>query len=102
MVIRLSNEEDATKLIVDQYHDNATTMLQGLTRTRDLEKVNIRQQIENKKQELIRMYSEAKSAMAQTEKDIKTASMSDVDGKWQGRQEFILKEMKEGRQTLEL
>ncbi|KAF7878927.1 hypothetical protein EAF04_000130 [Stromatinia cepivora] len=94
MVIRLANEEDASKLVVRQYNENATSMLEGLTGKRDVEKVNIRQQIENKKEELIRMYSEARNAMTQTEKDIKTAPTSDLNGKWQERQEFILREMK--------
>lgn len=94
MVIRLAKEEDASKLVVRQYNENATGMLEGLTSKRDVEKVNIRQQIENKKEELIRMYSEARNTMTQTEKDIRAAPVADLNGKWQERQEFILREMK--------
>ncbi|KAI9644021.1 hypothetical protein NHQ30_007373 [Ciborinia camelliae] len=94
MVIRLANEEDASSLIVRQYNDNATTMLEGLTSERDKEKLSIREQIENKKKELIRMYSEANKVMAQTEKDLKTAPMGDLNREWQKRQDAILREMK--------
>ncbi|KAF5877937.1 uncharacterized protein Bfra_000101 [Botrytis fragariae] len=97
MVIRLTDEEDASELVVRQYKENATSMLEDLSSKRDVEKLNIRQQIENKKTELIRMYSEAGKAVKQIEKDIKTSPIGDVDGKWQERQEFIQRELKEGR-----
>ncbi|TGO52712.1 hypothetical protein BCON_0136g00060 [Botryotinia convoluta] len=99
MVIRLTDEEDASELVVRQYKGNATSMLEDLSSKRDVEKLNIRQQIENKKTELIRMYSEAGKAVKQIEKDIKTSPIGDVDGKWQERQEFIQRELKEGRRT---
>ncbi|CAD6441514.1 3d6be202-cb23-4139-9b52-477ff5dd936b [Sclerotinia trifoliorum] len=94
MVIRLANEEDASKLVVRQYNENASGMLEGLTSKRDVEKASIHQQIENKKEELIGMYSEARNVMTQTEKDIKAAPVGDLNRKWQERQEFILREMK--------
>ncbi|TGO27337.1 hypothetical protein BPAE_0043g00090 [Botrytis paeoniae] len=99
MVIRLTDEEDASELVVRQYKENATSMLEDLSSKRDVEKLNIRQQIENKKTELIRMYFEAGKAVKQIEKDIKTSPIGDVDGKWQERQEFIQRELKEGRRT---
>ncbi|TGO83701.1 hypothetical protein BPOR_0605g00060 [Botrytis porri] len=99
MVIRLTNEEDASELVVRQYKGNATSMLEDLSGKRDVEKLNIRQQIENKKAELIRMYSEAGTAVKQIEKDIKTSPIGDVDGKWEERQEFIQRELKGGRRT---
>ncbi|KAF7893337.1 uncharacterized protein EAF02_000875 [Botrytis sinoallii] len=99
MVIRLTNEEDASELVVRQYKENATSMLEDLSSKRDLEKLNIRQQIENKKTELIRMYSEAGKAVKQIEKDITTSPIGDVDGTWQERQEFIQRELKGGRRT---
>ncbi|TGO75189.1 hypothetical protein BELL_0229g00120 [Botrytis elliptica] len=99
MVIRLTNEEDASELVVRQYKENATSMLEDLSSKRDLEKLNIRQQIENKKTELIRMYSEAGKAVKQIEKDVTTSPIGDVDGTWQERQEFIQRELKVGRRT---
>ncbi|RAL63033.1 hypothetical protein DID88_004118 [Monilinia fructigena] len=72
MVIRLANEEDASKLI---------------------EKMSIRQQIENKKQELIRMYSEASNAMTQTEKDMENAPIGDFRKGWQEREDAILRRL---------
>ncbi|TGO55314.1 hypothetical protein BOTNAR_0247g00060 [Botryotinia narcissicola] len=99
MVIRLTNEEDASELVVRQYKENATSMLEDLSSKRDVEKLNIRLQIENKKTELIRMYSEAGKAVKQVEKDIKTSPTDDVDGKWQERQELIHRELKGGRRT---
>ncbi|THV55336.1 hypothetical protein BGAL_0010g00550 [Botrytis galanthina] len=99
MVIRLTNEEDASKLVVRQYKENATSMLEDLSSKRDVEKLNIRQQIENKKTELIRMYSEAGKVVKQIEKDMKTSPIDDVDGKWQERQELIQRELKGGKRT---
>lgn len=99
MVIRLTNEEDASKLVVRQYKENATSMLEDLSSKRDVEKLNVRQQIENKKTELIRMYSEAGKVVKQIEKDMKTSPIDDVDGKWQERQELIQRELKGGKRT---
>ncbi|KAB8302073.1 hypothetical protein EYC80_005524 [Monilinia laxa] len=94
MVIRLANEEDASKLIVSQYNENASSLLEGLSGERNKEKMSIRQQIENKKQELIRMYSEASNAMTQTEKDVKNAPIGDFKKGWQEREDAILIRMK--------
>ncbi|QSZ35359.1 hypothetical protein DSL72_008229 [Monilinia vaccinii-corymbosi] len=99
MVIRLSNEEDASKLIVRQYNENATALLEHFSGERNKEIISIRQQIEDKKQELIRMYSEANHVMTQTEKDVKTAPMNDFNQEWQEEQENILREIKGRRQT---
>lgn len=101
MVIRLTNEEDASELVVRQYKGNAASMLEDLSSKRDVEKLSIRQQIENKKTELIRMYAEAGKAVKQIEKDIKTSPVGDVDGKWHERQEFIQRELKGGQRTLD-
>ncbi|KAM0141418.1 hypothetical protein ACHAP3_002282 [Botrytis cinerea] len=101
MVIRLTNEEDASELVVRQYKGNAARMLEDLSSKRDVEKLSIRQQIENKKTELIRMYAEAGKVVKQIEKDIKISPVGDVDGKWQERQEFIQRELKGGKRTLD-
>ncbi|ESZ96273.1 hypothetical protein SBOR_3328 [Sclerotinia borealis F-4128] len=101
LVIRLANEEDASKLIVRQYNDNANSMLEGLAGKRDLEKLTIREKMENKKKELTQMYSEASKVMTQTEKDMKSSPMGDSNREWQERQEAILKKMKGGRHRSE-
>lgn len=100
-MIRLTNEEDASELVVRQYKGNAARMLEDLSSKRDVEKLSIRQQIENKKTELIRMYAEAGKVVKQIEKDIKISPVGDVDGKWQERQEFIQRELKGGKRTLD-
>lgn len=98
MVIRLTNEEDASKLIVKQYSENATNMLDCLASKRNEEILSVRQQIEIKQQALIRMYSEANKVVAQTEEDMKTNSMATFKREWQERQDSILEKLNVGNQ----
>ena len=89
MIIRLAKEEDVMGLLVDQYKENGTKILDHLREKRDTEKAEILENLGQKKKEMISTYSEAKEFVDMTETELKDNSITAFDKEWRKRQEDI-------------
>ncbi|KAM3077555.1 hypothetical protein ACMFMG_006892 [Clarireedia jacksonii] len=101
MVIRLVHEEDASMLIVQQYDDNGTRIIEGLARKRDDEKKKIQQALNGRTNDMVKMCSEASEFMREVQEGLKSSHAEDYEQAWRKRQEDIQKRIMAGRHATE-
>ncbi|TAQ87296.1 hypothetical protein B7494_g4397 [Chlorociboria aeruginascens] len=99
MIIRLSNEEDAVGLMAKQYEENGSKLLEHHLVKREAEKASIIQGLEQKKEDLVQVYTDAKSVASHTLEDLKTTSVTDYRNEWELHQDSIKKEILAGKKA---
>ncbi|KAK6587347.1 hypothetical protein PZA11_000637 [Diplocarpon coronariae] len=97
MLIRLSEEEDKMDLLVDQYKENGTKILNSLAKNRENERSLIVRKLDDKKAEMASTYSSAQIIIKETIGDLKKNPTSQTEKDWRKNQEKIRKEISEGR-----
>jgi gas vesicle protein len=100
MIIHLANEEDKAGLLVGQYKQNGSKILDNLTRKRETERATILQKLNQKKKEMVSIYTEAKEFVMETAEDLKD-SIDHFEKDWQKQQQAIQEKISEGRKLSE-
>jgi hypothetical protein len=100
MIIHLAKEEDKAGLLVSQYKNNATKILDNLTRKRESERTTILQTLDQKKKEMVSIYTEAKEFVMETAEDLKD-SIGQFEKDWRKQQQAIQEKISEGRKLSE-
>lgn len=88
-------------LLVDQYKENGTKILDELTQKRDVEKAQILENLGQKTKEIVSMYTDAKKFVMKTEADLEENSISVFEKQWRKKQEDIQRQISEGRRVSE-
>jgi hypothetical protein len=96
MIIHLAKEEDKAGLLVDQYKQNGTKILDNLTRKRETERTTILQKLDQRKKEMVSIYTEAKEFVMETAEDLKD-SIGHFEKDWRKQQQAIQEKISEGR-----
>lgn len=97
VVIRLSDEEDKMDLLVREYDENGSKLVDNLIKKRELDRATIGSNLDGKKAEMMKVYSEAKDFVMDTAKDLKDAPTSRFEKEWHKRQDSIRKNIANGR-----
>jgi hypothetical protein len=100
MIIHLAKEEDKAGLLVDQYKQNGTKILDNLTRKRETERTTILQKLDQRKKEMVSIYTEAKEFVMETAEDLKD-SIGHFEKDWRKQQQAIQEKISEGRKLSE-
>ena len=100
MIIHLTKEEDRAGLLVGQYKQNGTKILDNLMRKRETERATILQKLDQKKKEMVSIYTEAKEFVMETAEDLKD-SIGHFEKDWQKQQQAIQEKISEGRKLSE-
>jgi hypothetical protein len=100
MIIHLAKEEDKAGLLVGQYKQNGSKILENLTRKRETERATILQKLNQKKKEMVSIYTEAKEFVMETAEDLKD-SIGHFEKDWQKQQQAIQEKISEGRKLSE-
>ncbi|KUJ22682.1 uncharacterized protein LY89DRAFT_664480 [Mollisia scopiformis] len=101
VIIRLSDEEDRMELMVEQYRQNGTKIIDSLTNKRTGEQTTILQDLEAKKQEMTSAYKDAKGLLRQTTDEIKENQVNPFEKAWRKQQDEVRKLISEGRKATE-
>jgi hypothetical protein len=88
-------------MLVDQYEENGNKLLSGLIQNRDLQKAQIEWKVGNRRQELIKIYDDAKEFVDQTKENAEVSNVADFEKQWRKDQDEIQRKMDEARQMLE-
>lgn len=84
-------------LMVDQYHENGTKILDDLSKKRDAEKSNKRRYLEHKKKQMVRVYSDAKNLVVETTTELKENSITGFEEAWRKQQREVQRSIAGGR-----
>ncbi len=101
MIIRLSDEEDRMDLMVEQYRENGTKIMDNLTKKRSQERAIIMQTLEGKKQETTSIYTDAKSFVQHNIDDLKDNQVLRFEKLWRKQQDEVRNQISEGRKVSE-
>ncbi|KAI9053396.1 hypothetical protein LZ554_002355 [Drepanopeziza brunnea f. sp. 'monogermtubi'] len=99
VIIRLSAEEDKMALLVTQYQENGTKIVDGIVKKREGERQTMCNNLEAKRAEMATAYSEARDIVMQSVDDLQENATSHFEKGWRQRQESILKTIRQGRDS---
>ena len=88
-------------LLVDQYKENGTKIIDHLTARRGAEKAEASEKLGDQRHELVSMYAEAKEFIDMTDTESKKNSITTFDKDWRKAQDNIQKKISDGRRGLE-
>ncbi|PVH85783.1 hypothetical protein DL98DRAFT_568089 [Cadophora sp. DSE1049] len=101
LIIRLSSEEDKMDLLVDQYKENGTKLLDSLQKKRENERGTLFRNLDQKKSEMAAVFGESKDAIMETEESLREHSTSHFEREWRRKQNAIRKQISGGRKPTE-
>ncbi|KAG4435989.1 hypothetical protein IFR05_008531 [Cadophora sp. M221] len=101
LIIRLSSEEDRMDLLVNQYKENGTKILDSMTKQREVERGAISRSFDRKQADIATMYGESRTMMMETEESMREDSTSHFEADWRKTQSVISKQIAEGRKSSE-
>ncbi len=81
------------ELLVNQYQENSCKIVQNVVRKREVGKSRIAKELQEKKSEMLSIYSEAREFIEGTASELKKNPMSLVEKEWHTKQENIKKAM---------
>jgi len=96
VIIRLADEEDKMGLLVEEYKDNGTKILDNLAQKRVEEKSKMLHSLEQKKEAMVATYTAAKGSIAKTVEKLKQQPLRRVDKDWGKKQDLIREKIGEG------
>ena|SRR6187402_3184296 len=97
MFARLSEKEERMDLLVKQYKDNGSKILDNLTKKREGQRTNILRNLDAKKKEMTAVYTEANGFIVDTADELKENPVSHFEKEWRKKQDEIRKQIAEGR-----
>ena len=101
LITRLSSEEDKMDLLVDQFKENGTKLLDSLQKKRENEKRTLFRNLDQKKSDMAAVFGEAKDVIMETEESLREHSTSHFEREWRRKQSAIHKQISGGRKSAE-
>jgi hypothetical protein len=98
----LADEEDKMALLVEQYEQGGDKILSRLEQRHENQRVAIVEAMNNKRAEMVSIYSEATEFLRETTEGIKENSTMNFEREWRKKQDAIRDEISEGRKVSEL
>ncbi len=89
-------------LMVEQYRENGTKIVDKLTKKRSQERAIIMQSLDSKKQETTAIYTDTKGYVQQNIDDLKENQVLRFEKVWRKQQNEVQKQISEGRKVSEL
>ncbi|KAH6709155.1 hypothetical protein BKA61DRAFT_579227 [Leptodontidium sp. MPI-SDFR-AT-0119] len=102
LMIRLSSEEDRMDLLVSQYKENGTKILNSMTKQREIERGAMSRSFDRKKAGIATIYGESRTMMMETEESMREDSTSRFEADWRKTQSVISKKIAEGWNSSEI
>jgi len=99
--MRLQSEEDQLANIVHQYEDNGAKIMNNFLQKRAAETTAVEEALEKKRQETVRIYTEARDFVMQTTEELKASSIAGFEKLWREDQAIIQKLISEGQRELQ-
>jgi hypothetical protein len=96
VIIRLADEEDKMGLLVEEYKDNGTKILDNLAQKRAEEKSKMLHSLEQKKNAMVTTYTVAKESISKAVEKLKQRPLGRVDKDWGKKQDLIREKMGPG------
>jgi hypothetical protein len=84
-------------LLVTQFQENGSKLLATMNEKRNQEKAQIVADLEKQKEEMLSVYSEAKTFVDDCEKKLKSSTLPQFEKQWRRKQEDIQRIIDEGR-----
>jgi hypothetical protein len=97
VIIRLAKEEDAMRLIANQYEENGAKILYQLEQKRKEEKDAIIGKMDRTKTETAALYAEAKVLADRTRRKIQECPLSSFEHQWTKDSEALQTRIDQGR-----
>lgn len=88
-------------LMVEQYRDNGSRIVDNLSKKHDSERTHTLQSLDRKKQEMMSVYTEAKGETQKVADDLKGHQVNRFEKGWSKQQAEITKQISEGRKISE-
>jgi hypothetical protein len=88
-VIRMAQEEDVMSLLVNQYKEGGTKLLQDHLRQRHDQQIRMEEEIGRKKDELLNIYAEAKDFMQDTHIRAEQDQIAHFEKDWKQKNDNI-------------
>lgn len=88
-------------LLLCQYKDNGGKHFNMMIETRDKEKSQIVNNLNQQKKEMVAVYGAAKTFVNDSEKTIKSSSLVKFEKQWRNEQEDIQRQIDKGRRMLQ-
>lgn len=85
------------ELMVEQYRENGTKIVDSLTKNRTDERLAILKGLNGKKEEMANIYTEAKDLIQETTDDLKENQVNRFEKMWRKQQDEVRKQISEGR-----
>lgn len=89
-------------MLVEQYKEEGGKVLDKLEQRHENERVTVVGALNQKRAEMVSIYSEAKELILDTAKDLKENSIAQFEREWRKRQEVIRDDIAEGRKVSRL
>jgi hypothetical protein len=89
-------------LLVEQYKEEGGKILGKLEQRHENERVAVVDALDQKRAEMVSIYSDARELVMDTVKDLKENSTTQFERGWRKRQDAIHDEISEGRKVSEL
>ena len=99
VLVRLADEEDKMGLLVEQYKQGGDKILSQLEQRHENQRVAIVEAMNQKRAEMVSIYSEAKEFLRETTEDLQENSTIQFEREWCKRQDAIRDEISEGRKV---
>lgn len=97
VIIRLAKEEDAMRLIANQYEENGGKILHQLEEKRRAEKDAIIGKMDRTKTEMAALYAEAKGLADRTRRKIQECPLSSLEHQWTKDSEALQARIDQGK-----
>ena len=97
----MASEEDTIDLIVKQYRENGTKLLDAVAEDRQRQMDSILNSLKEKKKDLRRSYSETREYVLEISRNLKHSSVGTYEKKWGKKQNEIQRKIAEARRRLE-
>jgi hypothetical protein len=101
VIIRLAKEEDVLGLIINQYEENGTRLIDDHAWNRDLQKENIEKQLDIRRSELVTIYDEVKGFVDKTKERMERSNMIGFEKQWMKEQESIQRQIDQARHAVD-
>ncbi|KAG9236283.1 hypothetical protein BJ875DRAFT_456989 [Amylocarpus encephaloides] len=99
MLIRLSDKEEAIGLVVDQYENNASRLVNSMLMLRTEDKSSMARGLLQRRSVMVQAYSEAVRSVTQSTATIRESPVAIFEKDWKTAQSQIKEKIKEGRGT---
>ena len=89
------------ELLVDQYKENGTKLLDSLQKKRENEKGTLFRNLDQKKSDMAAVFGQSKNFIMETEESLREHSTSHFEREWRRKQSAVRKQISGSRKATE-